>query len=110
MYVADCVSHARDKPQAQSPFWPKEGLRLPCAMFTSPCEPVGDGGPLERAVVPYVPLYQRFLVRDKRFTQQYSHIYARRLDGMRVALRKVAEAAWGPAGQLPFVRMCCVGK
>jgi hypothetical protein len=57
-----------------------------------------DDSLLERVNVPYVPMYQRFLVRDKRFTQQYSHIYARRLDAMRPLLKDIVVAAWGSDG------------
>jgi hypothetical protein len=68
--------------------------QLDCAV-TEP-----ESGVLERVSVPYVPMYQRFLVRDKRFVQQYSHIYARRLDAMRPLLKDIVEAAWGPDGSL----------
>jgi hypothetical protein len=56
--------------------------QLDCAV-TEP-----ESGVLERVSVPYVPMYQRFLVRDKRF------------DAMRPLLKDIVEAAWGPDGSL----------
>lgn len=62
----------------------------------------------ERLHAAVVPLYQRFLVREKRFTQQYSHIYARRLDGLRPALRDIVTKTWGAEGSFVFVFILCL--
>lgn len=37
----------------------------------------------------YVPLYQRFIIKEKSFSQQFSHIYNQRLLGLRPSLEKV---------------------
>ena len=54
----------------------------------------GDGTVLERVEMEYRPTYQRFVVKEKSFTQQYSHLYTQRLVQMRDVLRSVAKERW----------------
>lgn len=44
---------------------------------------------LQRVVVDYAPRHQRFAVKQKSFTQQYSHIYTKRLYQLRPILQYV---------------------
>lgn len=44
--------------------------------------------------VEYKPRYQRFIVKEKRFTQQFSHIYSKRLTVLRPILHKRAALLW----------------
>jgi hypothetical protein len=41
----------------------------------------------DRALLDCRPTYQRFVVRDKVFTQQFSHIYTKRLETMKPIVR-----------------------
>lgn len=38
---------------------------------------------------------RRFILKSKSFTQQFSHVYNKRLLGLRAAVRKAAEDRWG---------------
>eukprot|EP00903_Cladosiphon_okamuranus_P014688 g13614.t1 len=56
-----------------------------------------DGGaPLgaPRVELAYEPRYQRFIVKNKSFTQQFSHVYNKRLLGLNAAVRRAAEERW----------------
>jgi hypothetical protein len=50
---------------------------------------------LERVEVDYRRTYQRFVAKEKSFTQQYSHLYTQRLLAMRPALQEAARVRWG---------------
>jgi hypothetical protein len=54
-----------------------------------------DAKPLERVALDYTPTYQRFVAKNKSFTQQYSHIYVERLQQMRALVLKAAQDRWG---------------
>lgn len=54
-----------------------------------------DEDVLERVTLDYEPTYQRFVSKDKTFTQQYSHLYTHRLLQMRPILKEAAMAKWG---------------
>ena len=56
------------------------------------CVPMEMGQPaaLQRRVTEYAPRHQRFSVKQKSFTQQYSHIYTKRLYQLRPLLQYVA--------------------
>jgi len=49
---------------------------------------------LERVQLEYRPTYQRFVVKEKSFTQQYSHLYTQRLVQMRDILKNEAKKRW----------------
>ena len=49
---------------------------------------------IERNVVSYTPRYQRFLIKQRSYTQQYSHIYTKRILQMRSMVLKAAAAKW----------------
>eukprot|EP00752_Nemacystus_decipiens_P013042 g11537.t2 len=58
----------------------------------------GDGETPQRAPrveLAYEPRYQRFIVKNKSFTQQFSHVYNKRLLGLKAAVRRAAEERWG---------------
>ncbi|CAM9590090.1 unnamed protein product [Ascophyllum nodosum] len=48
-----------------------------------------------RVELSYEPRHQRFVVKTKSFTQQFSHVYNKRLVGLKAAVRGAAEARWG---------------
>ncbi|CAN0462391.1 unnamed protein product, partial [Hapterophycus canaliculatus] len=41
---------------------------------------------------------RRFIVKKKNFTQQFSHVYNKRLLGLKAAVRQAAETRWGKEG------------
>lgn len=45
-----------------------------------------------------LPLH-RFIVKKKSFTQQFSHVYNKRLLGLKAAVRQAAEKRWGKEGE-----------
>lgn len=49
---------------------------------------------VERVALSYEPTYQRFVSKEKTFTQQYSHLYTQRLVHMRPVLKEAALAKW----------------
>ncbi|RYG44153.1 hypothetical protein EON67_12095 [archaeon] len=49
---------------------------------------------MDRVEVAYEPLYQRFLVKQRTYAQQYSHIYTRRTGVLRSLLTAAASAKW----------------
>jgi hypothetical protein len=51
----------------------------------------------ERSSATYTALNQRFLVRDRNFKRQYSHIYSSRLAALRPALLSAVGGRWGLA-------------
>ena len=48
----------------------------------------------ERQQAEYSPKYQRFLVTEKRFTQQYSHLYMKRTEIMKPTVQRAACTKW----------------
>lgn len=40
----------------------------------------------------------RFIVKNKSFTQQFSHVYNKRLLGLKAAVHRAAEERWGGGG------------
>lgn len=54
---------------------------------------------VERAEASYAPKYQRFVVKSRSYTQQYSHIYNKRLTQMRELVRAAAKNKWTDAGK-----------
>jgi hypothetical protein len=46
-------------------------------------------------VASYEPRHQRFIVRSRQYTQQYSHIYTRRLTALRPLVLEAARRRWG---------------
>ncbi|CAN0201650.1 unnamed protein product [Ectocarpus fasciculatus] len=59
----------------------------------------GDGLGAPRVELAYEPRYQRFIVKKKSFTQQFSHVYNRRLLALKAAVRQAAEKRWGKEGE-----------
>lgn len=54
-----------------------------------------DGsGKVERATAAYTPQYARFVVRNRSYTQQYSHIYSKRISQLRPLALAAAHAKW----------------
>ncbi|CAM9777768.1 unnamed protein product, partial [Ectocarpus sp. 12 AP-2014] len=51
----------------------------------------GDGLGVPRVELAYEPRYQRFIVKKKSFTQQFSHVYNKRLLALKGAVRQAAE-------------------
>lgn len=52
------------------------------------------GGKIQRATAAYTPTYQRFVVKQKGFTHQYSHIYTRRTLALRDLVLSEAKRRW----------------
>jgi len=52
---------------------------------------------LDRAGASYTPRYQRFLVKSRVYSQQYSHIYSRRIAQLRGVVTAAAHAKWSDA-------------
>jgi hypothetical protein len=55
----------------------------------------GELDVIERYSCSYQNKSERFLLKEKNFNRQYSHIYAVRLMEMRDRLKKAAERKWG---------------
>lgn len=68
-----------------------------------PAADTAGEGVFERSSAVYAPRYQRFLVKTKRFTQQYSHVYTKRLMQMRMDAQTAARKAWTGADGTPPV-------
>ena len=58
----------------------------------------GDVAPSARAAASFEPLYQRFLVRERVYSLQYSHIYTKRLAALRPLVLEAARRRWHAAG------------
>ncbi|CAM9388468.1 unnamed protein product [Ectocarpus fasciculatus] len=56
---------------------------------------------VERVEVAYEPGFEKFVLREKSFTQQFSHVYSKRTSLMRGMLSEVARRQWGP--DIPIV-------
>lgn len=55
----------------------------------------------------YTPQYQRFLLRTRSYTQQFSHIYTRRTHALREVTLAAARAKWGgDAASFDRLRVC----
>lgn len=54
---------------------------------------------LERASASYEPRYQRFVVKTRQYTQQYSHIYTRRLTVLRPIVLEAARKKYGDGSE-----------
>jgi hypothetical protein len=52
----------------------------------------GQGEGQQRVAASYAARHSRFLVKNKTFTQQYSHIYTKRLLQMKPMLKYVLDA------------------
>ncbi|CAM9627762.1 unnamed protein product [Scytosiphon promiscuus] len=61
-------------------------------------EGAGLGARASRVELDYEPRYQRFIVKKKSFTQQFSHVYNKRLLGLKAAVRQAAEKRWCKEG------------
>lgn len=61
--------------------------------------PAAAEGALPRAVAPYGPLFQRFLIGSRNYSVQYSHIYAHRAAAMRGLVMEAAARKWGRTGE-----------
>ncbi|CBJ32730.1 conserved unknown protein [Ectocarpus siliculosus] len=59
----------------------------------------GDELGAPRVELAYEPRYQRFIVKKKSFTQQFSHVYNKRLLALKGAVRQAAEKRWGKEGE-----------
>jgi len=53
---------------------------------------------VERATLAHSKHYQRFMVKDKQFDRQFSHIYSKRTQEMGSTVRDAARKRWGAAG------------
>lgn len=62
---------------------------------------------VQRAEVSYQPLYQRFLIKDRDYKKQYSHIYTRRLAALRPVVLRSAEERWGGQSGM-CTQLCCI--
>jgi DNA polymerase delta subunit 2 len=49
----------------------------------------------KRAVAKFTGRYQRFMLEEKRYTKQFSHLYLHRLLALRSAMLASAEKKWG---------------
>ncbi|CAM9672360.1 unnamed protein product, partial [Phaeothamnion confervicola] len=58
----------------------------------------GDDRRTLRMDVPYERRYQRFILKNKEFMQQFSHVYNRRLVQLHAAVRAAAAQRWGAGG------------
>lgn len=59
---------------------------------------------LVRAAAPATRRHARFLVKERKYTQQYSHVYTRRLQALRGPVVAAVAARWGGrAGGAPRV-------
>ena len=56
------------------------------------------GGAARRATASYAPHHSRFLLRDRKYTLQYSHIYTNRLALLKPFVLSTVEERWGVAG------------
>jgi DNA polymerase delta subunit 2 len=61
-------------------------------------------------VISYMPIVsQRFIVKDKNFERQYSHVYVKRLVALKPAVETAARKKWGrvppPPVSLSFTRL-----
>jgi hypothetical protein len=57
----------------------------------------GSAGAL-RAAAAYAPRHGRFLLRERKYALQYSHIYTNRLGVLRPFVLSTVEERWGVAG------------
>lgn len=61
----------------------------------------GDTPEYARVSVPYTGRYQRFRIKKKQYTQQYSHLYTKRDEQLRPVVRAAVLEKWG-SGQCPW--------
>ena len=60
-----------------------------------PVADASDRQTLQRVEVSYEPMHHRYLLEQKSFTQQFSHVYSKRTALMKEVLGTVAKAKWG---------------
>ena len=60
----------------------------------------GEG--LQRALTSYEPRYARFVVKARVYSQQYSHLYTRRLGALRPLVLEAAARRYGGAWRCRF--------
>ena len=61
---------------------------------------------LERGAASYAPLYKRFEVKQRAYTQQFSHIYTNRLLALRPIVTEAGHRKWGQSGGGLPLRSC----
>jgi len=69
------------------------GFRRRPSLRCSSAQP-SSKGKFSRVVVSHAPKYQRFVVKAKTFSHQYSHIYTKRMLALRPLLRAAAQRKW----------------
>ena len=50
----------------------------------------------------YTPRYQRFLLREREYSHQYSHVYTARTASLRYSVRQNARRIWNDIGMFPL--------
>ena len=65
--------------------------------------PTAPAAPLLRAAAAATRHHGRFLVKERKYTQQYSHVYTRRLQALRGPVVAAVAARWGSGGGAPRV-------
>lgn len=56
--------------------------------------PARKSAKLARVELPYTPLYQRFVVKKRKYSAQFSHLYSRRFMALQPVATQAARAKW----------------